>query len=208
MAQFFDIHPANPQPRLIKQAAELLRKGGVLAIPTDSHYALVAMMDDKKAVDTIRQLRGIDERRLLALLVPDLSELGKLAKVDNKQYRLLKLATPGPFTFVMEATREVPRRLAHPSRKTIGLRVPDHTIVHALLAETGPLLSSTLTPAGDDEPMQEVEDIRDRLQHALAGIIDGPCPHEVTTMIDLTGDEPVVTRLGRGDPASIGIVGG
>ncbi len=206
MAQFFAIHPQNPQPRLIKQAAELLGKGGVLAVPTDSHYALVASMDDKNAVDTIRQLRGIDERHLLALLVPDLSELGKLAKVDNKQYRLLKLATPGPFTFVMEATREVPRRLAHPSRKTIGLRVPDHPVVRALLAETGPLLSSTLTLPGDEEPLRDPEEIRDRLDHALAGVVEGVCPGEVTTMIDLTGREPVVARQGRGDPAAIGLV--
>lgn len=206
MAQFFSIHPDTPQPRLIKQAAELIRRGGVLAVPTDSHYALVAAIDDKKAVDTIRQIRGIDERQLLALLVPDLSELGKLARVDNQQYRLLKLATPGPYTFIMEATREVPRRLAHPSRKTIGLRVPEHPVVHALLAETGPLLSSTLIPAGETAALTDPWEIRDRLEHVLAGVIEGSCPGQSTTMIDLTGSAPEVVRHGRGDARQLGIV--
>lgn len=206
MAQFFSIHPDNPQPRLIQQAAALLGKGGVLAVPTDSHYALVAGLDDKEALDTIRQLRGIDERQLLALLVPDLSELGKLARVDNRQYRWLKLAMPGPYTFIMEATREVPRRLAHPSRKTIGLRVPQSRVLQALLAETGPLLSSTFTPAGADEPLNDVDEIRQRYDKVLAGIIDGVCPGEPTTMIDLTSPTPEVVRLGRGDLASLGLV--
>jgi len=206
MAQFFSIHPDNPQPRLIKQAAELIRQGGVLAVPTDSHYALVAALDDKHAVEVIRQLRGIDERQLLALLVPDLSELGKLARVDNRQYRWLKLAMPGPFTFIMEATREVPRRLAHPSRKTIGLRVPDHAVLRALLTETGPLLSSTLTPAGENEPLHDPEEIRERFEKSLAGVIEGVCPGEATTMIDLTGPEPVLVRQGRGDASRLGLI--
>lgn len=159
MAQYFSVHPENPQPRLLKQAALLLGRGNLLAIPTDSSYAVVAALEDKQAADALRQLRGIDERQHLTLLARDLADLGQLARVDNTQYRLLKTATPGPFTFIMEATREVPRRLSHPSRKTIGLRVPDHPVVRGLLAETGPLLSSTFIPAGETEALNDPEEI-------------------------------------------------
>lgn len=206
MAQYFSVHPANPQPRLLKQAAQLLGHGGVLAVPTDSTYALVAALDDKQAVDAIRQLRGIDARQHLALLARDLADLGQLARVDNRQYRMLKAGTPGPFTFIMEATRDVPRRLSHPSRKTIGLRVPDHPVIRGLLAETGPLLSSTLIPAGETEALNDAEDIRARYEKQLAGIIDaGACPGRPTTMIDMTGREPEILRLGGGDPAILGL---
>ncbi len=208
MAQYFSVHPENPQPRLLKQAATLLRQGALLAIPTDSSYALVAALDDKQAADALRQLRGVDERHHLTLLARDLADLGQLARVDNSQYRLLKASTPGPFTFIMEATREVPRRLSHPSRKTIGLRVPDHPVVRGLLAETGPLLSSTLIPAGETEPMNDPEEIRARYERVLAGIIDGgACPGRPTTVVDLTGSEPQIIRLGGGDPIILGIRG-
>src|SRR5690606_222505 len=150
--------------------------------------------------------RGIDPRQHLALLVRDLAELGQLARVDNSQYRMLKAGTPGPFTFIMEATRDVPRRLSHPSRKTIGLRVPDHPVIRELLAETGPLLSSTLIPPGETEALNDAEDIRAQFEHQLAGIIDaGACPGRPTTMVDLTGREPEILRLGRGDPAILGL---
>lgn len=206
MAQYFSVHPENPQPRLLKQAAVLLGGGNLLAIPTDSSYAIVAALDDKQAADALRRLRGIDERHHLTLLVRDLADLGQLARVDNTQYRLLKTATPGPFTFIMEATREVPRRLSHPSRKTIGLRVPDHPVVRGLLAETGPLLSSTLIPAGETEALNDPEEIRSRYEHQLAGVIEGgACPGQPTTIIDLTGSTPEIIRLGRGDPALIGL---
>lgn len=206
MAQYFSVHPENPQPRLLKQAAVLLGKGNLLAIPTDSSYAVVAALEDKQAADALRRLRGIDERQHLTLLARDLADLGQLARVDNTQYRLLKTATPGPFTFIMEATREVPRRLSHPSRKTIGLRVPDHPVVRGLLAETGPLLSSTFIPAGETEALNDPEEIRSRYEHQLAGVIEGgACPGQPTTVIDLTGSIPEIVRLGRGDPALIGL---
>src|SRR5690606_4038652 len=181
-------------------------RGNLLAVPTDSTYALVAALDDKQAVDALRRLRGIDERQHLTLLVRDLAELGQLARVDNTQYRLLKTATPGPFTFIMEATREVPRRLSHPSRKTIGLRVPDHPVVRGLLAGTGPLLSSTLIPAGETDALNDPEEIRARFERQIAGVIEGgACPGQPTTVINLTGSVPVIVRLGRGDPASLGL---
>ncbi|MBU4612559.1 threonylcarbamoyl-AMP synthase [Achromobacter sp. GG226] len=206
MAQYFSVHPQNPQPRLLKQAAALLRQGGLLAIPTDSSYAVVAALDDKAAADAIRRLRGVDERHHLTLLVGDLADIGQLARVDNQQYRLLKAATPGPFTFILQATREVPRRLSHPSRKTIGLRMPDHPVVAGLYAETGPLLSASFIPADETEPLNDPQEIRNRFEHALAGIIEaGPCPTRYTTVVDLSGDEPELIREGRGDPALLGI---
>jgi tRNA threonylcarbamoyl adenosine modification protein (Sua5/YciO/YrdC/YwlC family) len=158
MAQYFEVHPDNPQIRLLKQAAALLEKGGVLAVPTDSSYALVCHLDDKAAVDKLRSIRGVDEKHHLTLLCRDLSELASYARVDNRQYRLLKSATPGPYTFILEATKEVPRRVSHPSRRTIGLRVPDHRVTQALLAELGqPLLATTLIPPGETAPMNEPE---------------------------------------------------
>ncbi|GAA5236143.1 threonylcarbamoyl-AMP synthase [Verticiella sediminum] len=208
MAQYFSVHPFNPQPRLLRQAAQLLGKSGLVAIPTDSSYAVVAALDDKRAAEALRRLRGVDERHHLTLLVADLSEIGQLARVDNKQYRLLKAAMPGAFTFIMQATHEVPRRLSHPSRKTIGVRMPDHPVVRELLKETGPLLSSTLIPPGETEALNDPVEIRARFEHELAAVIEGgPCPNRSTTVVDLTGPAPEVLRLGRGDPKLIGIEG-
>jgi tRNA threonylcarbamoyl adenosine modification protein (Sua5/YciO/YrdC/YwlC family) len=206
MAQFFSVHPENPQPRLLKQAAQLLRDGGLVAVPTDSSYAVIARLDDKAAADGLRRLRGLDERHHLTLLCRDLAEIGHFARVDNRQYRLLKAATPGPFTFILEATREVPRRVSHPSRKTIGIRVPDHPVTLGLLEQMGePLLSTTLIPDGETEAMNDPEAIRERYQHEVAAVIDsGACPKEPTTVVDLTEDA-VIVRRGRGDPSLLGI---
>ncbi len=208
MAQLFDVHPENPQIRLLKQAVALLEQGGVLAVPTDSSYALVCHLDDKAAADRLRSIRQVDEKHHLTLLCRDLSELASYARVDNQQYRLLKAATPGPWTFILEASKEVPRRVSHPSRKTIGLRVPEHKVLHALLAlhSGGPLLATTLIPAGESEPLNDAQEIRERYQHPLAAVIDaGACPHQPTTVIDLSGAEPEVLRRGRGDPAELGL---
>ena len=207
MSQFFHVHPDNPQGRLIKQAVQILKSGGVAAIPTDSSYALVCQLDDKAAVEHLRRIRQVDERHHLTLLCRDLSELASYARVDNRQYRLLKLGTPGPFTFILEATKEVPRRVSHPSRRTIGLRVPDHRVTQALLEEQGaPLLATTLIPPGDTAPLNDPDDIRDRFEKVLQAVVDaGACPMEPTTIVDLTGDEPVLTRVGRGDPALLGL---
>lgn len=208
MAQLFDVHPENPQIRLLKQAVALLEQGGILAVPTDSSYALVCHLDDKAAVDRLRAIRGIDQKHHLTLLCRDLRELASYARVDNRQYRLLKAATPGPWTFILEATKEVPRRVSHPSRKTIGLRVPDHKVLQALLAlhPGGPLLATTLIPAGADEPLNDAQEIRARYQNQIAGVIDaGACPQEPTTVVDLSGEEPEVLRRGRGDPAALGL---
>ncbi len=207
MAQLFDVHPETPHVRLLKQAVALLEKGGVLAVPTDSSYALVCHIDDKAAADRLRQIRGVDDRHHLTLLCRDLAELASYARVDNRQYRLLKAATPGPWTFILEATKEVPRRVSHPSRKTIGLRVPEHKVLHELLAlHSGPLLATTLIPEGEDDPLNDAHEIRERYQHQLAAVIDaGACPHEPTTVIDLSGEEPEVLRRGRGDPAELGL---
>jgi tRNA threonylcarbamoyl adenosine modification protein (Sua5/YciO/YrdC/YwlC family) len=211
MAQYFELHPENPQLRLLKQAAALLREGGVLAVPTDSSYALACHLDDKAAADRLRQLRGVDERHHLTILCRDLSELSNYARVDNRQYRLLKQATPGPYTFILEATREVPRRVSHPQRKTIGLRVPDHHVLRQLLdVHAEPLLATTLIPPNESEPLNDAQEIRRRLQSQLAGVVDaGPCPQEPTTVVDLTGmgngGEAVVTRHGLGDPGRLGL---
>jgi tRNA threonylcarbamoyl adenosine modification protein (Sua5/YciO/YrdC/YwlC family) len=207
MAQYFEIHPLDPQPRLLKQAAQILESGGVAAIPTDSSYALACHLDDKAAAEQLRRLRGVDDRHHLTLLCRDLSELASYARVDNRQYRMLKLATPGPFTFILEATKEVPRRVSHPSRRTIGLRVPDHPVTSALLDLLGqPLLATTLIPPGEHEPMNDPAQIRERFQKTVQAIVDaGACPMEPTTVIDLTAEAPVVVRLGRGDPARLGL---
>ena len=207
MAQYFDVHPDNPQARLLKQAVALLEKGGVLAVPTDSSYALVCHLDDKAAVDNLRRIRGVDDKHHLTLLCRDLSELASYARVDNTQYRLLKSATPGPYTFILEASKEVPRRVSHPSRKTIGLRVPEHTVLQALLAlHEGALLATTLIPPGEKHPLNDANDIRNRFEKLVAGVIDaGACPHEPTTVIDLTGTEPQLIRQGRGDLARFGL---
>ncbi len=207
MSQFFQIHPDNPQLRLIKQAAQIIQSGGVVALPTDSCYALVCQLDDKSAVERLRRIRGIDEKHHLTLLCRDLSELGVYARVDNRQFRLLKAATPGAYTFILEATKEVPRRLSHPSRKTIGLRVPEHRIVQCLLEELGqPLLGTTLTLPGDEDSLTDADTIRERLEKLVDLIVDGgACAHGPTTVIDLTGIDPEVVRVGRGDPAALGL---
>jgi len=207
MSQYFQIHPVNPQLRLIKQAAQIIHGGGIVALPTDSCYALVCHLDDKSAVERLRRIRGIDEKHHLTLLCRDLSEIGVYARVDNKQFRLLKAATPGPFTFILEATRCVPRRLSHPSRKTIGLRVPENCIVEMLLAELQqPLLGTTLILPGDEQPLTDPEMVRERLEKQVDLIIDGgACSFEPTTVIDLSGAEPELVRQGRGDPAVLGL---
>jgi tRNA threonylcarbamoyl adenosine modification protein (Sua5/YciO/YrdC/YwlC family) len=211
MAQHLQVHPENPQIRLLKQAVQLLGKGGVVAVPTDSSYALACHLDDKAAADTLRRIRGVDDKHHLTLLCRDLSELSSYAMVDNRQFRLLKSATPGAYTFILEATKEVPRRVSHPQRKTIGLRVPDHRVLQALLAlHDGPLLATTLIPPGETEALNDADEIRDRFEHALAAVIDaGACPSEPTSVIDLTamgkGGEPLVVRAGRGDLAALGL---
>ena len=207
MAQYFEVHPQNPQPRLLKQAVELLRAGEVAAIPTDSSYALVCRLDDKAAAERLRRIRQVDEKHHLTLLCRDLSELARFAIVDNRQYRLLKLGTPGPFTFILEATKEVPRRLSHPSRRTIGLRVPDHRVTQELLEAMGePLLATTLILPGETEPMNDPDAIRRRLEKVLAAVVDaGACPMEPTTIVDLSDGEAVVLRVGRGDPTRLGL---
>jgi tRNA threonylcarbamoyl adenosine modification protein (Sua5/YciO/YrdC/YwlC family) len=207
MAQHFEVHPENPQIRLLKQAAQILHAGGIAAVPTDSSYALVCHLDDKTAAERLRKIRGMDDKHHLTLLCRDLSELANYAKVDNQQFRLLKLGTPGPCTFILEATKEVPRRLSHPSRRTIGLRVPAHRVLQALLAELGqPLLATTLIPPGDTEALNDPDDIRARFEKQLQAVVDaGACPLQPTTVIDLSGDTPEVVRLGRGDPALLGL---
>ena len=211
MSQYFEVHPDNPQPRLLKQAVALLARGGVLAVPTDSSYALVCHLDDKAAADQLRRIRQVDDKHHLTLLCRDLSELASYARVDNRQYRLLKQATPGPYTFILEASKEVPRRVSHPSRKTIGLRVPDHNALLALLdLHNGALLATTLIAPGETEPLNDAHAIRDRFEHELAGVVDaGACALEPTTVVDLTpmsaGGEPEVVRVGRGPLAPLGL---
>jgi tRNA threonylcarbamoyl adenosine modification protein (Sua5/YciO/YrdC/YwlC family) len=207
MSQYFEVHPDNPQPRLLKQAAALLHDGGVCAVPTDSSYALVCHLDDKAAAEQMRRIRQVDDKHHLTLLVRDLSELALYARVDNRQYRLLKLGTPGPYTFILEATKEVPRRLSHPSRRTIGLRVPQHKVTQALLAELGqPLLATTLIAPGETEPLNDPQEIRERFEKLVAAVVDaGACPMSPTTVIDLSGDEPVLIRQGRGELSRLGL---
>jgi tRNA threonylcarbamoyl adenosine modification protein (Sua5/YciO/YrdC/YwlC family) len=207
MSQFFSIHPVNPQPRLIKQAAEIIRKGGIVVYPTDSCYALGCHIGDKAAMERIRTIRGIDDRHHLSLVCRDLSELAAYARVDNRQFRLLKAATPGSYVFILEATRELPKRLQHPKRRTIGLRIPDHPVVHALLAELGePILSSTLLLPGDEFPHTDAQEIRGRLEHQVDLILDGgSCGIEPSTVVDLTGPAPVITRAGKGSLAPFGL---
>jgi tRNA threonylcarbamoyl adenosine modification protein (Sua5/YciO/YrdC/YwlC family) len=207
MSQYFRLHPDNPQPRLIRQAAQIVDNGGVVALPTDSCYALVCHLDDKDAVERLRRIRGLDERQLLSLLVRDLSGLANFAMVDNRQYLLIRSVTPGPYVFVLQATKEVPRRLSHPSRKTIGLRVPDHAITLALLEALGqPLLSTTLILAPDTEPLNDPQEIRERLQNQVDLVIDGgACACEPSTVIDLTGAAPVLVRAGRGSLEPFGL---
>jgi tRNA threonylcarbamoyl adenosine modification protein (Sua5/YciO/YrdC/YwlC family) len=207
MAQFFSIHPDNPQPRLIKQAAEMLRSGAVIVYPTDSGYALGCHLDDKDAVARIRQIRGVDDRHHMTLVCRDLSELAKYARVDNTQFRLLKNNTPGSYTFILDATKEVPRRLQHPKRSTVGLRIPDHPVALALLQELGePLLSSTLILPDANQPLTDVDEIREHLERLVDLVIEGGAVGiEPTSVIDLTGSVPVLVRRGKGEVAHLGI---
>ena len=207
MAQYFEVHPDNPQQRLLRQAVAMLEKGGVLAVPTDSSYALVCHLDDKAAVDRLRRLRGVDDKHHLTLLCRDLSELANYARVDNRQYRLIKSTTPGPYTFILEASKEVPRRLSHPQRKTIGLRVPQHRVLQELLAlHNGPLLAATLIAQGETEPLNDAQDIRARFEHQIDAVLDaGACAQQPTTVVDLSTGEPVLLRRGRGDIAALGL---
>ncbi|QAU35092.1 L-threonylcarbamoyladenylate synthase [Janthinobacterium sp. 17J80-10] len=207
MSQFFQIHPDNPQLRLIKQAVQIIRAGGIVALPTDSCYALCCHLDDKDAVTKLRRIRGIDDKHHLALLCRDLSQIAEYARVDNSQFRLLKAATPGPYTFILEATKEVPRRVSHPSRKTIGLRVPENAVALALLEELGePLLGTTLILPDDDLPLTDPDVVREKLERQIELVIDGgACGLEMTTVIDLSGAAPELVRQGRGDAAMFGL---
>jgi tRNA threonylcarbamoyl adenosine modification protein (Sua5/YciO/YrdC/YwlC family) len=203
VAQYFEIHPRHPQPRLIARAAEIVRSGGVIAYPTDSCHALGCHLGDKDAMLRLRRIRRVDERHHFTLMCRDLSDLGAYARVDNVRYRLLKALTPGSYTFILEATRELPRRLLHPSRRTIGLRVPDHPVAQALLVALGePLLSSTLVLPDDELPLNDAREIRRRLEHDVELVLDGgSCGTEPTTVVDLTGPAPVIVREGKGSLA-------
>lgn len=207
MAQYFAIHATHPQARLVHRAAEIVRRGGLIAYPTDSCYALGCHIGDAKALARLRRVRGVDDKHHLTLMCRDLSQIALYAIVDNVQYRLLKAATPGAYTFILRATREVPRRLMHPRRKTIGVRVPEHAVALALLAELGePMLSATLALPGGGAPLSEAQEIRDALEHELDLVVDaGSCGAEPSTMIDLTGEAPVLLRLGKGTLAPLGL---
>ena len=207
MAQYFVINADNPQARLIKHTVEILREGGVIAYPTDSSYALGCMLGFKEAQDKIRQIRGVDDSHLFTLICRDLSELSTYAQVDNSQFRLLKANTPGAYTFVLKATKEVPRRLQHPKRSAVGIRVPNHAVVQALLGALGePMLSMTLHLAGDEEPLNAAWEIRDKLERSVDLVIDSAISHAgLTTVIDLTEAAPVLLRQGAGDAAPFGL---
>jgi len=207
MTQYFEVHPQNPQARLIRQDAQIIQSGGIVAAPTDSAYALVCRLDDKAAVEKLRRIRGVDEKHHLTLLVRDLSEIATYARVDNRQYRQLKAVTPGPYTVILEATKEVPRRLSHPSRKTIGIRVPENAILLALLDELGEaLIGTTLQLPGDEHMLSDPDEVRERLDRQIELVIDGGAGTlEPTTIVDLTGPEAELVRAGRGDPAAFGL---
>jgi tRNA threonylcarbamoyl adenosine modification protein (Sua5/YciO/YrdC/YwlC family) len=207
VAQLFSVHPEDPQPRLIRQAADIVRAGGIIVYPTDSCYALGCHVGDKAAMERMRAIRDVDERHHFALVCRDLAEIAQYAKVDNSQFRLLKSTTPGSYTFILQATREVPKRLLHPRRRTIGLRVPDHNVARALLAELRePLLSSTLILPGDDAPLNDAQEIQNRLEHEVDLVLDaGSCGIVPTTVVDLTGDAVVITRVGKGSIAPFGV---
>jgi tRNA threonylcarbamoyl adenosine modification protein (Sua5/YciO/YrdC/YwlC family) len=207
VAQFFSLHPDQPQPRLVRQAAEILRAGGVAAFPTDAAYSLGCRIGDAEAVARIRAIREVDERHHFTLMCRDLSEIATYARVDNAQFRLLKATTPGSYTFILEGTKELPRRILHPKRKTIGLRVPDHPVPLALLEELNePMLTSTLMLPGDELPLNDPEEIRDRLEKRIDLIIEaGACGLEMTTVVDLTGAAPALVRTGRGPLEALGL---
>jgi len=206
MAQFFSLHPEYPQPRLIKQAAEIVRGGGLIAFPTDSAYSLGGLTGDPAVLARIRRIRGVDERHLFTLMCRDLSEIATYARVDNSQFRLLKAVTPGSYTFILEGTRELPRRVLHPKRKTIGLRIPDHPVARALLEALGePMLTSTLTLPGEKTAMADAAEIRRRLEKLIDVVIEaGPCGAEMTTVINLADGVPELVRAGRGSLAPFG----
>ena len=203
MAKYFDVHPDNPQPRAIRQVVDIVRDGGLIAYPTDSCFALGCAIGNKDGMDRIREIRHLDDRHHFTLMCRDFAQLGQFVQINNALFRSLKAATPGPYTFILPATREVPRRLLHARKKTVGVRIPDHVVAQALLAELGePLLSSTLTLPGEDEPMTQGWEIKETLDHALDAVIDsGDCGIEPTTVIDFSGDEPEILRKGAGDPA-------
>jgi len=208
MTVYLQIHPDDPQPRHLVRASEIVREGGVIAFPTDSCYALGCHLGDKDAVDRIRAIREVDERHHLTLMCRDLSEIATYARVDNQQYRLLKLGTPGPFTFILEATKEVPRRVSHPSRRTIGLRVPEHPVCQGLLEQIGePLLATTLILSDHENPLNDAQDIREALDKRIQAIVDaGACTMMPTTVIDLSkAGEPELVRQGRGDLSVLGL---
>ena len=203
MARYFDIHPANPQRRAISQVADVVRQGGVIAYPTDSCYALGCQLGNKDGIERIRAIRQLDDRHHLTLVCQDFAQLGQFVQVPNRVFRAIKAATPGSYTFILPATKEVPRRLQHPGKKTIGVRIPDHLVTQALLAELGePLVSSTLLLPGQDDPMTQGWEISEQLGEALDAVIDsGDCGTEPTTVIDFSQDEPEIVRRGAGDPS-------
>lgn len=207
MAQYFAVHPTHPQPRLIKQAAAILRGGGVIAYPTDSSYALGCLPGDGSAVARVRAVRGVNAHHHLTLVCRDLADAGRFARLDNWQFRIVRQGVPGPYTFLLPATRDVPKRLQHPKRSTIGIRVPEHPVVRALLEELDePILSTTLILPGEDLPLNVPEEIRDRLESSVDLVIDaGPCPAIATTVIDLATEPAVIVRRGGGDPARLGL---
>ncbi|MDT8363366.1 MAG: L-threonylcarbamoyladenylate synthase [Nitrosomonas sp.] len=210
MAQFFSIHPQTPHLRLIRQAVDIIRNGGIIVYPTDSCYALGCQIGNKNAMERIRSIRNVDENHHFTLVCRDLSEIATYAKVDNAQYRLLKSATPGGYTFILTASREVPKRLQHPKKHTIGLRIPEHPVAHGLLTELGePILSSTLILPGDELPLNDAQEIRQRLEHQVELILDaGSCGAEMTTVVDLTGNTPEIIRPGKGSLLPFGSVHG
>ena len=203
MAKYFDVHPDNPHSRAIRQVVDIVRDRGLIAYPTDSCFALGCAIGNKDGMDRIREIRHLDDRHHFTLMCRDFAQLGQFVQINNALFRSLKAATPGPYTFILPATREVPRRLLHARKKTVGVRIPDHVVAQALLAELGePLLSSTLTMPGEDEPMTQGWEIKETPDHALDAVIDsGDCGIEPTTVIDFSGDEPEILRKGAGDPA-------
>jgi tRNA threonylcarbamoyl adenosine modification protein (Sua5/YciO/YrdC/YwlC family) len=202
MARYLDVHPDNPQTRLIRQVADLVRAGGLIAYPTDSCFALGCQLGNRQGLDRIRELRRLDERHHFTLVCRDFAQLGQFVQVNNAMFRLVKASTPGSYTFILRATREVPRRLQHPKKQTVGVRIPDHAVAQALLAELGePLLSTTLLLPGQDEPMTQGWEIKERLDHAVDAVVDsGECGTEPTTVVDLSQDQPEILRRGAGDP--------
>jgi tRNA threonylcarbamoyl adenosine modification protein (Sua5/YciO/YrdC/YwlC family) len=202
MARYFDVHPVDPQPRSVSQVVQILRDGGVIAYPTDSSYAIGCTLDNQDGLERIRRIRGVDDRHHMTLVCAEFAQLGQLVKLDNNAFRAVKAATPGPYTFILPATKGVPRRLYHPKKRTVGIRIPDHPVVHALLKELGaPLLSSTLIPAGEELPMNDGWTIKEQLDHQLDAVVDAaPCGDEPSTVVDWTEGYPDVVRVGAGDP--------